>query len=247
MSAVAVLAEPSRGTHPSPVIRSARLLLVAWPYAMIWPWGILALSFVVNLGIFAAVEAARADENGWTGGLMSIYVVQLIAYLQNFTRGLPFALGMSVTRRAYYFGTWLYAVLESFLFGAVLLVLRLVEDATNGWGVSLEYFGLGFLRSDNLLLQWLVYVVPFLLVASVGAFIGLLMARWSYNGLLTLIAVFIVLSGLAVVVISRQGWWGAIGSWFADQSATAMFAGWPLPVAAGLCLLGFLVIRRVTP
>jgi hypothetical protein len=26
-----------------------------------------------------------------------------------------------------------------------------------------------------------------------------------------------------------------------------MFTGWPLPVAAVLCLLGFLVIRRVTP
>jgi len=241
MTAVAATAAPARGTHPNPVVRATRLQFVAWPSTMIWPWGILALSFLVNLAIFGSVDDAQGS---WTGGLMSIYVVQLIGNLQLFTRGVPFAMGMSVTRRAYYFGTWLCTLLESFLFGAVLVVLRLVEDATNGWGVSLEYFGLGYLRSDNLLLQWLVYVVPFLLVASVGAFIGLLMARWGYNGLLTLIAAFIVLSGLAVVVISRQAWWSAIGSWFADQSATAMFAGWPLPVAGALCLLGYLVIRR---
>ena len=244
MSAVALLAEPSRGTHPSPVIRVARLHLVAWPYAMMWPWGILALSFLVNLAIFGSVDDAQGS---WTGGLMSIYVVQLIGNLQLFTRGVPFAMGMSVTRRAYYFGTWLCTLLESFLFGAVLVVLRLVEDATNGWGVSLEYFGLGYLRSDNLLLQWLVYVVPFLLVASVGASIGLLMARWGYNGLLTLIAGLIVLSGLAVVVISRLGRWGAIGDWVTGQSTAALFAGWPLPVAVVLGLLGYAVIRRATP
>ena len=240
MTAVAV---PVRGTHPHPVIRAARLQLVAWPYVMMWPWGILALSFLVNLAIWATV-----DEAEWTGGLLSIYVVQLVAHTQFFSRGFAFALGMSVTRRAYYAGPWLYAVLEAAAFGTVLLVLRLVEDATNGWGLSLQYFGiLDRLGDENLVVQWLVYVVPFLLVAAIGACLGLLRMRWGSNGVWTLIAVLIVLTGLAVVVISRLGRWGAIGDWLTGQSTAALFAGWPLPVALVLGLLGYAVIRRATP
>jgi hypothetical protein len=241
MSAVAAV--PVRGTSPGPVLRAARLQLVAWPYVLMWPWGILALSFAVNLAIWASTDDAE-----WTGGLASIYAVQLVAHVQLFTRGFPFALGMSVTRRAYYLGTWLYAAVESVVFGTVLLLLRQIESATDGWGVSLAYFGLlGSREPDSLLLRWLTYVVPFLLVASLGACLGLLMMRWGYNGVLTLLAALIVLSGLAVIVVSRQGWWGAIGDWFADQSATALLAGWPLPLAAGFGLLGYAVIRRATP
>ena len=177
---------------------------------------------------------------------MSIYVVQYIGYLQLFTRGFPFALGMSVTRRAYYLGTWLFAVVEAAVFGTVLLALRQVEVATDGWGMSLAYFGVDALRSDNPALQWLAYVVPFLLVASLGGCLGLVMMRWSYNGLLTVVAGLIVAAGLTVIVVTRQDWWGAIGDWFADQSAAALFAGWPLPVAVGFALLGFATIRRAT-
>ncbi len=246
MSAVAApAAVPARVTHPNPVIRVARLQLVAWPYAMAWPWGILALSFAVNLAIFGSISEAGAE--GWTGGLMSIYIVQLIGNLQLFSRGFPFAMGMSVTRRAYYGGVWLYSVLESFVFGAVLLALRMVEDATDGWGMSLEYFGLGYPTQDNLVLQWLVYAVPFLLVASIGACLGIVMMRWGYNGLLTIVAGLIVVSGLAIILVTRQSWWTEIGNWFADQSMTSLYAGWPLPLVAVFALLGYAALRRATP
>jgi hypothetical protein len=233
---------PTRGGNP--ILRVARLQLVGWPYGVLWPWGILALSFLVNLAIYASVDDARGS---WTGGLASIYVVQLVGFLQLFTRGFPFALAMSVTRRSYYLGTWLYSVLQAAAFGAVLLVLRLVEDATDGWGLSLHYFGLGFPRNDDLVLQYLGYVVPFLLMAALGACFGLVMERWRYNGLFTLTAVSLVLGGLAVIVVSRAGWWSAIGGWLTDQSATSLFAGWPLPFVVVLALLGYLVIRRATP
>ena len=231
-----------RGRHP--VVRVARLQYVGWQYALPWPWGILALSFAANLVIFGTVSAAR---DAWTGGLSSIYFVQFLAYLQTFRRGFPFALGMSVTRRAYYLGVWLCATVEALASGAVLLTLRLVEDATGGWGVSLEFFGLGFDRGDSLVLLYLCYVVPFLLGAAIGACLGLVLHRWSYNGLLSVVAGLIVLGGAAVVVVGRAGWWREIGDWFAAQSAAALFAGWPLPFVAVLALLGYAVIRRATP
>ena len=238
----AALAAPRRARHP--VVRVARLQFVAWPYTLPWPWGILALSFAINLVIFGSVDEADA---AWTGGLASIYFVQIFAYVQHFTRGFPFALGMSVTRRAYYLGTWLYVGLEALAFGAVLLALRFAESATDGWGVSLEYFGVRFVREEGVALQYAVYVVPFLLIAAVGGFLGVVTVRWGGNGLLTLMAGVILTAGVVVLVVGRAHWWDSVGDWFAGQSATALFAGWPLPVTVVLGLLGYAMIRRATP
>ena len=237
-------AGPVRRRTGPPVVRAARLHLVAWQFPALWPWGVLALSFVVNVAIFASVDEARGS---WTGGLASIYVVQMIAYVQLFTRGFPFAFAMSVTRRAYYLGSWLYATAVAAVWGAMLVVLRLVEDATDGWGIALRYFGVEPLHQDNLALQYLAFVVPFLLTAGVGAFLGLVVVRWRTNGVLTLVAALVVLSGLTTIVVSRGGWWGAIGGWFADQPAAALSAAWPLPFVVVLGGLGYAVIRRATP
>lgn len=227
-----------------PVVRVTRMQHVGWPYTLPFPWGVLALSFAINLVIFGLVDEA---DNAWTGGLASLYGVQLFAYLQLFTRGFPFALGMSVTRRAYYLGTWLYVVLQALVYGAVVLVLRLLEEATGGWGVSLEFFSLGFVRTDAIALQYAVYVVPFLLVAALAGCAGLVVTRWSYNGVFGLLGGAFAVPGLVVFVVDRFGWWNEIGDWFAGQSPAALFAGWPLPFVAVLALLGYLTIRRATP
>lgn len=241
-SATEAAAGSRRVGHP--ILRVTRLHTVAWPYAAWWPWAILALSFSVNLAIFGSVS--EADE-AWTGGLASIYGTQVFVYVQYFNRSFPFAFGLSVTRRAYYHGTWLFMVLEALAFAAVLLALRLVEGATDGWGVSLEYFGVSFVRESGVMLQYAVYVVPFLLMAALGTGIGVLVVRWGSNGLLGLVAALIVASGAVAFVAGRAHWWDEIGDWFAAQSPAALFAGWPLPFVAVLALLGYATIRRATP
>jgi hypothetical protein len=227
-----------------PVVRVTRMQHVGWPYVLPFPWGILALSFAINLAIFGAVEEA---QEAWTGGLASLYGVQVFAYVQLFSRGFPFALGMSVTRRAYYLGTWLYVVLQALVYGAVLLGLRLLEEATGGWGVSLEFFSLSFVRADDVALQYAVFVVPFLLVAGLAGCIGLVVTRWSYNGVFALVAGAVLVPGVLAFLVDRFGWWREIGDWFAGQSPAALFAGWPLPIVAVLALLGYATIRRATP
>jgi hypothetical protein len=84
-------------------------------------------------------------------------------------------------------------------------------------------------------------------VLGVGACIGLVMSRWGYNGILTIVCGVIASVGIAIVVIARLDWWQPIGDWFADQSQVSLFAGWPLPIAAAFALLGYAVIRRATP
>jgi hypothetical protein len=70
------------------------------------PWGIMAFSFLVNIGVSLA---APAGSHGiFTGGLASLYVFLLLCGALTMTRALPFGM-MGISRRAYYADTALWS------------------------------------------------------------------------------------------------------------------------------------------
>ncbi|MBA8823688.1 hypothetical protein FHX42_001017 [Saccharopolyspora lacisalsi] len=227
------------------ILATARVQLAAWPSTLGMPWLVLGGAFLVNLMVFALINTSNEDAH--TGGLVTFYVVVLVAYVVTMTQYFPMILGMSVTRRTFYLATCLMALVQSLGYGAVLTVLELVESATGGWGVSLPFFGVEFLQQSNVLLQLLAYAVPTLLVSSLGMFFGVTFKRWGVIGMYTLaIASLVVFGGLAVLVTWLR-WWGAIGAWFADQSSLALLAGWPALLTLVLAAVNFLMLRRATP
>jgi hypothetical protein len=227
------------------IVTAARLQLVAWPAVLSWPWIILAISWVVNVAVFASMRYSGADVGDTvTGGLCSIYLVLVVAHLQSVTRGFPLALGLSLSRRSFYLGTMLFAAVQAGAYGAVIYLLRRGEDATDGWGLRLRYFGISFLRRDDPFTQWLVYTVPFLLVAALGLALGALVRRWGSNGVLTLCAALIGAGGAVGVLATLREWWPSIGRWFADQSAFSLFVGWPALLSVVIATAGYLVLRR---
>lgn len=230
----------------SRILQVTRLPLVAWRSTFGWPWGILALSFAVNLAFFASI-GDRIPKGQTTGGLSSIYVVVLIFAGQSITQIFPFALALSVTRRTFYAAIWLFVLAEAVAFGVVLYLLKLIEDATNGWGISLNFYALPFLVERNGFRQILVYVGPFILVGAIGIFSGVILKRWGLNGILALTATVLVAAGAAATLVTWLGRWGAVANWFADQSALSLMAGWPILLGLILAGLGFVIIRRATP
>ncbi|GAB3860853.1 hypothetical protein GCM10029963_64450 [Micromonospora andamanensis] len=111
----------------------ARLQLVGWRSVVGWPWGILALSFLINLALFSAMNEAD-DFEPTTGGLMSIYIVMFIASISAITQEFPFALGLGVSRRSFYLGNVLHFAGQAISYAAVLYLLAVIEEATDGWG-----------------------------------------------------------------------------------------------------------------
>lgn len=223
-----------------------RLQFVAWPSAMSWPWFVLAAAFAVNLGIFAAIDESAASENT-TGGLSSVYICIAVLYIMTMTQMFPFALGMSLTRRALYAAMSAIAVAQALVTGLILYLLQQVEAATNGWGLDLAFFGLPFLLVDNPLLQILVYAGPFLALSFMGAVIGVIFKRWGPNGIWALgLGGFVVVGGM-VIVMTWQNWWIGFGQWFADQSPVTLFVGYGSLLAAVLAATGYLMLRRATP
>ncbi|MGH3903341.1 MAG: hypothetical protein ACRDTE_03975 [Pseudonocardiaceae bacterium] len=231
----------------SRVLSVARIQLVNAPVTIGMPWLILGLAFLVNLAIFGAAGSATPPEDHTTGALMSIYIVVLIAQLQTMTQVFPFALGLSVTRRTFFAATSLVVAGQALVYGIVLSLLLQLERATAGWGLSLNFFGLPFLRQDNAVLQVLVYAVPFLLLSFLGVFIGVVFKRWGQMGMCVMSIGSAVLAAGLVILATLQEWWPSMGRFIADQSTFTLLAGYPLALAVLIAGVGYLTIRRATP
>ncbi len=211
---------------------------------LIWPWAILATAFAVNLLIFGTFLHDLAYRS--TGGLASIYIIMLIIGSQCISQFFPYALGMSVSRRAFYLGTALLTLGMSVVFGAALYLISIAERLTGGWGIRLHFFRLGFMETGNPVTQLLVYVVPFLVVGFTGIFCGVVLRRWGMNGMFILMIASIVAFGGGATLITWRHGWGAIANWFTTSSASGLIAGWPSLVALAFALAGYAGIRRAS-
>ncbi|GAB3448772.1 hypothetical protein GCM10027517_34200 [Phycicoccus ginsengisoli] len=223
-------------------LRVLRLHLVPGPLAVLWPWLILAISFVVNLAIFSLSDIAATDRS--TGGLGSIYGVVLFATMAFCTQSFPFALGLGITRRAFVAGTALYLVAQALGAGLVLTLLAVLERATDGWGISMRFFTPGFVHQDNPVAQFAVYAVPFLAMSCLGLGLGTVLKRWGATGMYWLSIGSIVLVGATMALIGWRDWWGPVLRFFTDTDPVALVAGYPLLVAVAAMGFAWLGLRR---
>ena len=133
----------------SHAVTAARLHLVTWRSAVIWPWAVLGSSLVINWVIQALLDPASREQGG-TGGVASIYFVAAWLAYQAVSQVFPFALGMGVTRRAFagraQAPCWCSRRCSS---PPALTVLRYLESATGGFGVELHFFRVPGLRQDD--------------------------------------------------------------------------------------------------
>ncbi|MEE6257200.1 ABC transporter permease [Plantactinospora sonchi] len=226
-----------------------RLQLVGWPSTLGGAWVLLAGIFLVNLALFASIGAGgdAVTISPQTGAVSSIYIIMFVGGLTTFTQVFPFALALSVLRRTFYVAFSLLLLAQSLLFGLLLTLCKLAEDATDGWGIGMDFFGVGPLDQDNVLLQIVVYTVPFVVFGFSAAFLSIAYKRWAMIGMFVLAVTAVVVLGGLAVLITWQQWWTGIGRWIADQPTAALLGGWPLILAALAAAAGYLTIRRVTP
>ena len=207
---------------------------------LVWPWAVLASAFVINLVVFAFIDT----DDPTTGGLASLYVVALIVAMQTVSQFLPLSLGLGVTRRAFYAAATLGALGQTLVYGIGLTVLLAIEDATDGWGLTLHFFGVDFLVTGDPLSKVLVYAAPFLLVSAAGLLWGAVAKRWGSAGIfLGLIASALLVGGL-VVLLGRLDAWSDVGDFFGDSPALVAIGLPSLVAGALLCGAGYLVVRR---
>jgi hypothetical protein len=228
------------------VIAGFKVLSLERGAAVAWPWGIVAISLAVSLGIWSFLgDEARASSQ--TFGIAALLIVWLIIYVQAVGDLFPFAVGYGLTRHHFALALGVHAGIHAVLYGTVLALLARLEDGTGGWNVGLEFFRPAGLATGNVLtdaLAWTVVLVGLAALAVLGAAIH---GRWGTKGIYVSGAASIAIGGAIAIAITAFEWWGTVGDWLQDQSAFALLAVWPLPVLAAMAAGSYVAMRRMVP
>ena len=242
----------------STLVKVARYHLVQPFQYLVLTWMVLAFAFAVTVVIFGMTPVSHhtvLTANGlvsvanmadrYTGALSSFFILFLVLGVQSIGRSLPFGLALGVSRRSYYMGTALLAVVLACADGLGLTALQAIERATDGWGVHMGFFRVPYLLDGPWYLTWLTSFVGLALLFVYGMWFGIVHRRWSLVGLLTFIAAQVtVLLAVGLVVTWAHGWPG-VGHFFTGLTAaglTELLAVLAVALLAG----GHATIRRAT-
>jgi hypothetical protein len=227
------------------LVKVARYHLLDRVAYLLVPWMTLGFAFTVDLIITAMLHSSDKDGSNWVGGLAAIYAVTFVVGLQSVTKGLTFGLALGLSRRTYYLGTAFLAVAFAAVVGTVLTVLRAVEGATGGWGVSMRMFRIPYILDGAWYEAWLTSFVVLALMYIYGGWWGLVQRRWGLVGLIAFGAghVTVLLAG-ALATTWTHGW-SDLGHFFTTLSAIGL-TGILAALAVALTAGGFTTLRRVT-
>lgn len=235
----------------STLVKVARYHLVQPFQYLALTWMVLAFSFAVNVIIFGITPVAHhaaltaSTDGRSTGALSSFFILFLVLGVQSIGRSLPFGLALGVSRRSYYLGTALLAVVLACADGLALAALQAIERATGGWGVQMGFFRVPYLLDGPWYLTWLTSFVGLTLLFVYGMWFGIVYRRWSLVGTLTFIAAQVtVLLAAGLVVTWSHGWTG-VGHFFTGLTAAGL-SGLLAVLAVALLAGGHATIRRAT-
>jgi hypothetical protein len=125
-------------------------------------------------------------------------------------------------------GTVLLGVGLAAVYGLVLAVLAVIERATTGWGVHLDFFQVSYILAGPWYLTWLTSFVGLAVLFVYGIWWGLVYWRWDVAGLLVFAAAQVVVGAGGALAAARTGAWPAIGRFFITLSAAGLTASrWP--------------------
>lgn len=207
------------------------------------PWTIMLFSFFVNLVIGVVLTS---ETSIYTGGLASIYMYMFVFGCIVLPQTFQFALGLSVRRTDYFWGTTAVIVAISAVFSALLLLLGFVEtDWTSGWGVDLHFFKLPYLHDGSIAAQFWVGFALFVHMFFFGFVISSVHRRFGKTGLWILTIVLLVLVSVVSYFATYYGWWMPVLLWLGAHTAVQL-AWWLLAITVAFALISYALLRRAT-
>ena len=210
----------------------------------IWvPLIVLAGAVVISVLIYAMIPISTPKYGG--GGQAPLWYFFAIG-ISAMTLTFPFSQAMSITRREFFAGTMLTAILGSAFLGVIFLIGGGIETLTNGYGVNGYVFYLPWLWEAGPSGAFVVYFTLALLLFVLGFTGATIYKSWGPM-VLTIVGVGLglVLVGLVFLVTRLDLWmqvWGAIG-----HLGALGLALWGLVAVALLAGVSFLAFRRAIP
>lgn len=207
------------------------------------PLIILGGAFVLTLAVFALIPGDGPKVAG-AGQAPLWYLMSAGVMAQS--RTFSFSQAMSVTRREFFLGTMLTGLLVSAGLSVLFVVLGLIENATDGWGMNGRIFFFDSFGGGNVLVAFLAYLVIAMLAFTSGLAFATIYKRFNVLGLWAAIAALALALVAAVFVITRTESWDAVGRFLTGAGSLGLAAVGIVAIAA-VAAADFLVLRRTQP
>jgi hypothetical protein len=212
----------------------------SWFYT---PLMVLGASFGINVIIAGLLGGTTAI---YTGGLLSIYVYMLVGGAIVVTRSFPFAIGFSVRRKDYFWGTVTMAVTISAIWAVLISLLSLVEGSLiRNWGVNLHFFHLPYWSDSSIFAQFGLFFVEMLLMFFLGFAPASVYQRFGRSGMYIVSGVVLGCFSILSLLSTYWNWWGPIFAWLGQQTPVEL-TGWMALVAALCALASYGLLRKAT-
>ncbi|TMV46618.1 hypothetical protein FE783_25240 [Paenibacillus mesophilus] len=207
------------------------------------PWIVMLSSFLVNIFVGVLLDGKTTI---YTGGIMSIYCYMFVAGILILVQTFPFALGLSVRRTDFFWGTTAVVAGVSVLSAIALFLFAFVEsNLTNGWGVDVHFFHLPYLNDGSAAAQIWIFFSILLNMYFLGFLISSVYRRFGKAGMWVGSIVSILLFSAGTLVCTYYGWWGGIFGWLIGYTAFEL-ALWMFAGAVLYALISYLLLRKAT-
>ncbi|HTN55344.1 MAG TPA: hypothetical protein VLZ82_04110 [Microbacterium sp.] len=210
----------------------------------IWtPLIVLAGATLVSVLIYAIIPTDAPKYGG--GGQAPLWVFFAIG-MSAMTLTFPFSQAISITRREFFIGTMLAAVLGSAFMGALFLIGGGIELLTNGWGVNGWMFHLPDVWAAGPGGAFVVYFTLALFFFIIGFTGATIYKRWGAL-MITIVSVGVgLLLVAAVFLITRLELWGQVAIALGELGTLGL-ALWGLVGVVLLMGISYLTLHRATP
>ncbi|HWM15713.1 MAG TPA: hypothetical protein VNP97_03905 [Microbacterium sp.] len=213
----------------------------------IWiPLIVLGGALVITLAIYAMLGSAGVETAMYGGGAQAPLWYFLVVGIYSLTLTFPFSQAMSVTRREFYLGTVLTAVLASAILAVVFMVGGLVEQATGGWWMNGFFFYLPWIWESGPAAAGVFYFTVAMLFFVIGFWAATVYKRFGSLVLTTTLIGVGILIVVGLFIVGRLNAWAQVFTWFAAQGSLGL-ALWGILLTAVLAAMSFLTLRRAVP
>jgi hypothetical protein len=210
----------------------------------IWvPLIVLAGAVLVSIAIYAMIPLDTPKYGG--GGQAPLWIF-FGTGITAMTLTFPFSQALSITRREFFIGTLLSAVMTSTFMSVIFLIGGGIELLTNGYGVNGYVFHLPWIWEAGPLGALVVFFTLPLFLFVLGFTGATIYKSWGPVAL-TVVSLALVLVLLVVLfVITRLELWGEIWAGILGLGALGL-ALWGLVAVVALAAVSFLAFRRAKP
>ena len=212
----------------------------------VWvPVIVLSGVWLITLLIYWIISASGVEGPMYSGGSQAPLWYFAVVGAQAMNLTFYFSQAMSLTRREFYLGSLTAAGISAAAISTVFVLLGLIEQATDGYGVNGYFAYLPWVWAGGPFAAGLTYFALTMLVFILGFWFAIVHKRFGALILTTalLIIALVLLGGAALISINST--WGEVWIWVLETQSMGLTL-WALGLSVVFAAGSYLTLRRLT-